>query len=128
MNYYYLPYKGNEKEQYRGISGFSSLKKSVKFATLPYPHSSIITEMRTDEFIKRILPLKDNLYRVAFRITGDRNLSEQIVQETMLKVWNQRAAWMVIEDLPAYCLMVTRNMALQSTCTYSGKREQFAIR
>lgn len=24
--------------------------------------------MRTDEFIKRILPLKDNLYRVAFRI------------------------------------------------------------
>lgn len=83
MNYYYSLHKYSEKEQYRGISGFSSLKKSVKFATLPYPHSSIITEMRTDEFIKRILPLKDNLYRVAFRITGDRNLSEQIVQETM---------------------------------------------
>lgn len=84
--------------------------------------------MRTDEFIKRILPLKDNLYRVAFRITGDKSVSEQIVQETMLKVWNQRETWMVIEDLPAYCLMVTRNMALQRTCPCPDRREQFAVR
>ena len=84
--------------------------------------------MRTDEFIKRILSLKDNLYRVAFRITGDKSVSEQIVQETMLKVWNQRETWMVIEDLPAYCLMVTRNMALQRTGPCPDRREQFAIR
>lgn len=72
--------------------------------------------------------MKDNLYRVAFRITEDKSVSEQIVQETMLKVWNQRETWMVIEDLPAYCLMVTRNMALQRTGPSPDRREQFAIR
>ena len=84
--------------------------------------------MRTDEFIKRILPLKDNLYRAAFRITGDRILSEQVVQETLLKVWNQRKTWMVIEDLPAYCLMVTRNLALQNACPRPDDRERCAVR
>ena len=84
--------------------------------------------MRTDEFIKRILPLKDNLFRVAFRITKDRNLSEQIVQDTLIKVWNQRETWMVIEDLPAYCLMVTRNITLRSACPCPADREQFAVR
>ena len=47
--------------------------------------------MRTDEFITRILPLKDNLLRVAFRITGNAERSEQIFQDVMLKVWNERA-------------------------------------
>ena len=84
--------------------------------------------MRTDEFIKRILPLKDNLYRAAFRITGDRILSEQVVQETLLKVWNQRKTWMDIEDLPAYCLMVTRNLALQNACPCPDDRERCAVR
>ena len=70
--------------------------------------------MKTDEFITRILPLKDNLLRVAYRITGNAERSEQIVQDVMLKVWGERAAWIVIEDIPSYCLMVTRNMALDT--------------
>ena len=49
--------------------------------------------MKTDEFITRILPLKDNLLRVAYRITGNAERSEQIVQDVMLKVWGERAAW-----------------------------------
>lgn len=84
--------------------------------------------MRTDEFITKILPLKDNLLRVAFRITGDAARSEQIVQEVMLKVWNERAAWIVIEDIPSYCLMVTRNMALQTIHLYQKQTESFTVR
>lgn len=82
--------------------------------------------MRTDEFIKRILPLKDNLNRVAFRITGDKTLSEQIVQNAMLKVWDQQATWMVIEDIPSYCLMMTRNMALQTVSSCSEDKKYYS--
>lgn len=83
--------------------------------------------MRTDEFIRRILPLKDNLYRIAFRITGDTDLSKQIVEDALLKVWSQRDTWIVIEDLPSYCLMVTRNMALQNVYVRQTICEQFVV-
>ena len=46
-------------------------EKVRKICNCPRPHSSFVTEMRTDEFIKRILILKDNLFRVVFQITGD---------------------------------------------------------
>ena len=79
--------------------------------------------MKTDEFITRILPLKDNLLRVAYRITGNAERSEQ-----MLKVWGERAAWIVIEDIPSYCLMVTRNMALDTINLQRKRTECFTVR
>ena len=63
--------------------------------------------MKTDEFITRILPLKDNLLRVAYRITGNAERSEQIVQDVMLKVWGERAAWIVIEDIIEIIWIIT---------------------
>ena len=48
--------------------------------------------MGTNEFTTKILPLKNNLFRVVFRITGDVEQSEQIVQEALLKVWEDRIA------------------------------------
>jgi len=71
--------------------------------------------MGTNEFTTKILPLKDNLFRMVFRINGDTKQSEVIVQEAMLKVWTERSSWIVIENLPAYCLMVARNLAIQET-------------
>lgn len=80
--------------------------------------------MGTGEFTTRILPLKDNLLRVVFRIVGDAELSERIVQETLLKVWSERSTWIVIEDMPAYCLMVARNLALRHEAVTSGKETE----
>lgn len=74
------------------------------------------------------MPLKDNLLRVAFRITGNAERSEQIVQDVMLKVWSERSTWIVIEDLPSYCLMVTRNMALETVNLKKKRTDSFAAR
>ena len=85
--------------------------------------------MGTNEFTTKILPLKNNLFRVVFRITGDVEQSEQIVQEALLKVWEDRDSWIVIENLPSYCMMVARNLALRET--YSGNKERmdrYAVR
>lgn len=63
-------------------------------------------------FRNDILPLKNKLYRLALRITLDSAEAEDIVQETMIKVWNQREQLDALQSVEAYCLTLCRNMAL----------------
>lgn len=69
--------------------------------------------MGTNEFTTKILPLKNNLSGLFSGLPGDVEQSEQIVQEALLKVWEDRDSWIVIENLPSYCMMVARNLALR---------------
>ena len=59
-----------------------------------------------------ILPLKNELYRLALRITMNTAEAEDVVQETMLKVWNRREQWNQIESIEAFCLTICRNLSL----------------
>ena len=68
--------------------------------------------MQKIDFRKDILPLKDKLFRLALRITFDREEAEDIVQETMIRVWNKRDEWDELESVEAYCLTVARNLAI----------------
>ena len=49
---------------------------------------------------------------MALRITFDRAEAEDIVQETMIRVWNKRDEWNGLESVEAYCLTVARNLAI----------------
>ena len=68
--------------------------------------------MREISFRNDILPLKDKLYRLALRITFDSAEAEDIVQDTMIKVWNKRDEWSQFDSIEAYCLTVARNLAI----------------
>ena len=59
-----------------------------------------------------ILPLKNELYRLALRITMNAADAEDVVQETMMKVWNRRDQWNQIESIEAFCLTICRNLSL----------------
>jgi RNA polymerase sigma-70 factor (ECF subfamily) len=59
-----------------------------------------------------ILPLKNDLYRMALRITMNAAEAEDVVQETMMKVWNRRDQWEQIESIEAFCLTICRNLSL----------------
>ncbi len=63
-------------------------------------------------FQSDILPLKNELYRLALRITQNPAEAEDIVQETMIKVWNRRDEWERIESIEAFCLTICRNLSL----------------
>ena len=63
-------------------------------------------------FRNDILPLKNKLYRLALRITLNTAEAEDIVQETMIKVWKQRDQLDALDSIEAYCLTICRNMAL----------------
>ncbi len=56
--------------------------------------------------------MKDILYRLALRITLSREEAEDIVQDTLIKVWNRRDSWDAIESMEAFALTICRNLAL----------------
>ncbi len=68
--------------------------------------------MQEISFRNDILPLKDKLFRLALRITMDRAEAEDVVQDTMIRVWNKREEWSRYESIEAYCLVVARNLAI----------------
>ena len=68
--------------------------------------------MREISFRNDILPLKDKLYRLALRITFDSAEAEDIVQDTMIRVWNKRDEWAQFNSIEAFCLTVARNLAI----------------
>jgi RNA polymerase sigma-70 factor (ECF subfamily) len=68
--------------------------------------------MKQISFLSDILPLKNELYRMALRITMNAADAEDVVQETMMKVWNRRDQWDQIESIEAFCLTICRNLSL----------------
>ncbi|MBM6720416.1 RNA polymerase sigma factor [Bacteroides gallinaceum] len=68
--------------------------------------------MHTISFREDILPLKDKLFRLALRITFDRAEAEDIVQDTLIRVWNKRDEWQQMDSIEAYCLTIARNLAI----------------
>ena len=68
--------------------------------------------MKKISFRNDILPMKDILFRLALRITLSREEAEDIVQDTLIKVWNRRDSWDTIESIEAFSLTICRNMAL----------------
>ena len=68
--------------------------------------------MKNISFRNDVLPLKDVLYRLALRITLKHEEAEDIVQDTLIKVWNKRDEWQDIDSIEAYSLTICRNLAL----------------
>ena len=68
--------------------------------------------MKKVSFRNDVLPLKNELCRLALRITLNRAEAEDVVQETMIKVWNKRDHWDEIDSIEAFCLTICRNISL----------------
>ena len=63
-------------------------------------------------FQNTVLPLSDRLLRIALRITMNRAEAEDVVQDTLLRVWEQRSQWEQINSLEAFAITTCRNRAL----------------
>lgn len=70
--------------------------------------------MKNISFRNDVLPLKDVLYRLALRITLSHEEAEDIVQDTLIKVWNRRDEWQSLESIEAYSMTICRNLALDA--------------
>lgn len=68
--------------------------------------------MKNISFRNDVLPLKDALYRLALRITLSHEEAQDIVQDTLIKVWDKRESWNEIESIEAFSITICRNLAL----------------
>lgn len=68
--------------------------------------------MSNISFQTDILPLKNKLFRLALRITLNPAEAEDVVQETMIKVWNRRDSWQQIDNIETFCLTICHNLAV----------------
>lgn len=68
--------------------------------------------MKSISFRNDVLPLKNGLYRFALRITLNPAEAEDIVQDTLIKVWDKRESWHEIESIEAFSMTICRNLAL----------------
>lgn len=68
--------------------------------------------MKEIDFRYDLLPLKDKLFRLALRITMNRPEAEDVVQDTLIRVWQKREELAEIKSLEAYCLTICRNLSL----------------
>lgn len=68
--------------------------------------------MQHIDFRHDLLPLKDKLFRLALRILSSRDEAEDIVQDTLLKVWLRRESLSEVENIEAFCLTACRNLSL----------------
>ena len=68
--------------------------------------------MENISFRTTVLPLSDKLFRLALRITMNRAEAEDVVQDTLLKVWEHRSEWEQIDNLEAFAIATCRNRAL----------------
>ena len=68
--------------------------------------------MMLETFKSDILPIKNKLYRYAYSILVDHDLSKDVVQETMIKVWEKREELSSIKNKEAWCITIARNFSL----------------
>ena len=62
--------------------------------------------------LEAVLPIKDKLYRYALRIVGNQMAAEDVVQEVLIKVWQKKEHLTKVDNKEAWCMTVTRNLAL----------------
>jgi RNA polymerase sigma-70 factor (ECF subfamily) len=70
--------------------------------------------MKSSEFKLLVMPYSDRLYRMAFRLMGNREEAEDIVQEVYLKLWALRGDLMSYNSIEAVAIRITRNLCLDS--------------
>lgn len=68
--------------------------------------------MTRDSFTATVLPLRDKCYRFAASMLRNPQESEDIAQEVLIKLWNRRSELNVINNLEAWAIRATRNLAI----------------
>jgi RNA polymerase sigma-70 factor (ECF subfamily) len=68
--------------------------------------------MNFEMFEARVLPVKNKLFRFAFRLLGSSEEAKDVVQEVFIRVWNGREQLSDIHNMEAWCMRITKNLSL----------------
>ena len=68
--------------------------------------------MRSSEFKLLVMPYSERIFRMAFRLMGNREEAEDVVQEVYLKLWGLRGELNNYNSIEALTIRITRNLCL----------------
>lgn len=68
--------------------------------------------MKSSEFKLLVMPYSSRLYRMAFRLMGNREEAEDVVQEVYVKLWGMRDELEKYNSIEALAIRITRNLCL----------------
>jgi len=68
--------------------------------------------MKSSEFKLLVMPYSSRLYRMAFRLMGNREEAEDMVQEVYVKLWGMRDELEKYNSIEALAIRVARNLCL----------------
>lgn len=63
-------------------------------------------------FKEHIWPLRDKMFRLAHRITLSQEEAEDVVQDTMERLWRERDNFSLINSIESWTLRLVRNLSL----------------
>ena len=75
----------------------------------PYP---IFEKVTGEQFKQSILPLKNKLFRFAFSFLLNEADAKDVVQEVMIKSWEEIDDISSINNMEAWCITLTKNRSL----------------
>jgi len=68
--------------------------------------------MKSSEFKLLVMPYSARLFRMAFRLMGNREEAEDMVQEVYVKLWGMRNELSKYNSIEALAIRITRNLCL----------------
>ncbi len=71
-----------------------------------------LTNMKQEEFLSILLPVKDKLYRMAKRLLVSSEEAEDAVQEVFLKLWKGKQQMKDYKNPEAFAMTMTKNYCL----------------
>jgi RNA polymerase sigma factor (sigma-70 family) len=84
--------------------------------------------MNPEEFKIQVLPLKHKLFRLSFRILGDREEAEDAVQDALVKLWTKREELKNFTSIEAFAVTVAKNISLDRIRSKSFREERLTDR
>ncbi|MBS0029621.1 RNA polymerase sigma factor [Chitinophaga sp. 22321] len=68
--------------------------------------------MSLERFLSQVVPVRQKLYRFAFRLLGNEEDAQDITQDALMKVWGMQEKMADLQNMEAWCMRITRNLAL----------------
>lgn len=82
--------------------------KGKAFVTLPKTHRHHF-DMSKTIFDNQVMPASDKMYRYAFSILKDPGVAHDVVQDCLVKIWQNRKKLPEIQSIDSWVMRITRN-------------------
>lgn len=83
--------------------------------------------MTQTHFLSLIGPFQDRMFRLAFSFLRDEDEAKDIVQDSLVKIWEKRELLPQVENLEAWCIRITKNTILDKL-KYNSHRKIYDMK